>query len=744
MKTKPILTILVLLVLFISHLPSIPAQDYTQMHLPDGAKARLGKGAIIDVQLSPDNKRLAISSYAGVWLYDVSTNAQNTPLIKFDPQFASQIVFSPDSRILAISRYDKTIHFWNSDTGELRLKMDTPEGPFTSLKFSPDSKIIIVQNRSDVIWLLNVSTGKQITTFNPNLPKLDPKTYRTWLRAADAYVDEKGDYIIGAGKKDGSISLRSGKNNDEISQLVSHTYDSESLPIQSSRPYYHDPDVKDGAPYIKWVNSLNFAPDGKTLVSTANYRRALKGGSEGQGGPTEIWDVSTGKQLAVLQWGIEVTFSGDGKTLAILDDKGSALWDVPSRRKIAEFPKDVKIKFSGDGKTLIIIDNDGYKIWNIATQQEIAKHTQVIEWLENSPEHLLLSHDGTILVTADRNGVVALRDTQDTMQLRALITGYNNPFTTIAFSHDGKYLVSGGDVGSQIQIWNANNHKKWKSITNSISSLAITKDNAFLIGERIMSKSESEIRVWDIATGEQMNVFTIKDVFRDRSFTSFDNGKVIALHNKSVLTPYGEKLAIETHAGIEVWDIHNKKLINTFPKVGKRVVVSALSPDGNILAVGSEDAIDLWDTQTRKQVKIKTAKNLQESVLGAFGLNESRIYALTFSSDGKTLAAALQNKVVHLWEIPNNRPQNILKHDATVSRLAFSPNGKLLACGDASGRISLWDLASGQLLTTYNGHGFFISGLKFTPDGKTLASIGGGDIQGDNTGTILLWDIPSK
>ncbi len=744
MKINYFFNILILLVLFIFNLPNLSAQDYKQMHLPDGAKARIGKGTIIDVQLSPDNKRLAISSYAGVWLYDVSTNTQNTPLIKFDPQYASQIAFSPDSRILAINRYDKTIHFWNIDTGELRLKIDTPDGPFTSLKFSPDNKVLISQNWSGVIWLWNVSNGEQITTFNPNLPKLDSKTYRTWQRAADVYVDETGDYIIGAGNKDGSISIRNVKNNDEIRKLISQTYDSESLPIKSSRPYFHDPDVKDGGSYMKWVNSLNFAPDGKTLVSTANYRRALRSGSEGQGGPTEIWDVSTGKQLAVLQWGIEVTFSGDGKTLAILDDKGYALWDVPSRRKIAEYPKEGKIKFSGDGKTLIIIDNDGYKIWNISTQQEIAKHTQVIEWVEYSPERLLLSHDGAILVTTDRNGVVALRGTQNTMQLRALIKGYNNPFTTVVVSHDGKYFVS-GDISGKIQIWDANNHKKWKSIeTDSISSLAITKDNANLIGECRMSNSESEIRVWDFATGEQVDVFIVKDVFRDHSYTSFGDGAVITLHNKSVMTPNGEKLAIETNPGIEMWDVQNKKLMNTFSKVGTRVAVSALSADGNNLAVGLEDAINLWDTQTGKQVKLKIEGGLKNVLLETFRLQRFRIYALTFSHDGKTLAAAGQDNAVYLWDIPKVRPHIILKHESTVSRLAFSPNGKLLACGDASGKISLWDLTTGQLLTTYNGHGVFISGLEFTPDGKTLASIGGGDIQGYNTGTILLWDVPSK
>ena len=48
---------------------NIFAQDYTQWHLPEGAKARLGKGSISDIQYSPDGTRLAVASSLGIWLY---------------------------------------------------------------------------------------------------------------------------------------------------------------------------------------------------------------------------------------------------------------------------------------------------------------------------------------------------------------------------------------------------------------------------------------------------------------------------------------------------------------------------------------------------------------------------------------------------------------------------------------------------------------------------------------------------
>ena len=56
--------------------PDSTAQDYTQMGLPEGPKARLSKGSISGIAYSPDGMLLAVSTNIGVWLLDAQSGKE--------------------------------------------------------------------------------------------------------------------------------------------------------------------------------------------------------------------------------------------------------------------------------------------------------------------------------------------------------------------------------------------------------------------------------------------------------------------------------------------------------------------------------------------------------------------------------------------------------------------------------------------------------------------------------------------
>src|SRR5262245_902487 len=93
------------------------------------------------------------------------------------------------------------------------------------------------------------------------------------------------------------------------------------------------------------------------------------------------------------------------------------------------------------------------------------------------------------------------------------------------------------------------------------------------------------------------------------------------------------------------------------------------------------------------------------------------------------------------------RPHAILEgHGERLTRLVFSNDGKALATGSERvdqvpgrrrGEIKLWDVATGKLTATLQCERGEYYPMAFSPDGKTLVSMG-------TAGRRVHWDVAAK
>ncbi|MCY3550209.1 MAG: hypothetical protein OXH39_07090 [Candidatus Poribacteria bacterium] len=90
--------------------------DVTTWALPEGAIARLGRGACCQFAISPDRRYLAVGTPIGVWWYELSTLSA-VALWETERGAISTVDFSPNGKRLVTGNLDGTIKIWDVRLG---------------------------------------------------------------------------------------------------------------------------------------------------------------------------------------------------------------------------------------------------------------------------------------------------------------------------------------------------------------------------------------------------------------------------------------------------------------------------------------------------------------------------------------------------------------------------------------------------------------------------------------------------
>jgi Tol biopolymer transport system component len=150
-----------------------------------------------------------------------------------------------------------------------------------------------------------------------------------------------------------------------------------------------------------------------------------------------------------------------------------------------------------------------------------------------------------------------------------------------------------------------------------------------------------------------------------------------------------------------------------------------VSPDLSRLA-WAEDSPEADQVITVHVVDIDSGKG---SVLES-SRPANRTSRLTFSPDGRCLAAGGEDGIVRVWDLETRTQVAVYRGPSyTVGSLAFSPDGALLAYGalEPKGHRNAWVVSTkkGEHAAAWAADGDGVSCLTFDPKGERLAVLGG-------------------
>ena len=407
-----------------------------------------------------------------------------------------------------------------------------------------------------------------------------------------------------------------------------------------------------------------------------------------------------------------VAYSPDNRLLVTGSAKGAVrVWDLATQKLLRTLPRRSQairsISFTRDGKRLLVSAYDGVpQLWNTATWRQGLRLAGTEEGGEAA-----ISADGSRVV-----GVVGVSDRYDfriwdaqSGEALRTIEGGKLPVHQVVFSHDGGRFAAVSNE-KVVRVWDvATGEEVWSTETEpTMYAVAFSPDGKSLAA----GDGSGALHIWALEGEEpevqlEGNAGTIDMIAFDA-----DGKTLLAVSSGGAIRTWKR--------GYQSWDADDGSALQEFKATDQFLASTALSLDGRHIAMGYYDgATRLWNVAPASAIStLALPLEKYESVEQA-----------AFSPDGRTLAF-VSGEVARLWDVASRKVSFTLKAELGYRpSVTFSFDGQRLALVSLDQPVRVFDVANGKLILELRAvEGDRVNAAVFSPDGRWIATAAEGGV----------------